>query len=269
MSFVSKLSAGLFAASCVCSLAAAEILNINAPADFMTPKQVAVSEDGIIVKGPSFNLFSAKMLKLDPAKKYKISGDFRLKEGEKVDYVYLGFVPFDAQGKKISSGSVNVTPNSDTILVKAAVAGDTVVYVKDASTWDNKTPHGYFVFNANPDYSDLPNFNLLQIPQGGIEQDGDVWKITLKKPLKKDIAEGVGVRQQKAGSAYIYASYKRDLPHEWTTLSGIISGSVAKSGNPSKKLWPATASVRLMVMMLNGDNNCVVEMKNIKIEEIE
>ena len=79
MSLASKLSAGLLAAACVFSLAAAEVISINEPADFTTPKRVIKGEDSLTVKGQNFTLISSKNLNLDPAKKYKISADFRLK----------------------------------------------------------------------------------------------------------------------------------------------------------------------------------------------
>ena len=269
MSLASKLSAGLLAAACVCSLAAAEIFTITEPADFTVPKRASKTDDGIAVKGQGFRLFSTKSLKLDPAKKYKVSGEFRLKEGEKSGTVYLGLAPLGAGGKEISSGTVNVTKNSDTVVAKPAAAGDTVIYVQNASKWDMKTPHGYIAFNTNPDYSDLPNANLVKIPSGGIEQEGDLWKITLGEPLKKDIAEGTAVRQHRAGGAYIYTGYNKNVSQDWITLSGVVAGSVAKCGTPSKELWPTTDSVRVVVMMLDGQKDNVIEMKNIKIEEVE
>jgi len=267
MDLTSKLTAGLFAAACVCSLAAAE-LSISEPADFTQPRRASKSDDGIIVKGAGFQLFSAKTLTLDPAKKYKVSGEFRLKEGEESGAVYLGLVPLNAEGKQITSGSVNVVPKSDTVVAKAAAAGDTVVYVEDASKWNKETPYAYIAFNTKPDYSDLPNSDTIKIPKGEIAQEGELWKVTLKTPLTKDIPAGTGVRQQRAGAAYIYSGYKRNMPQEWTTLSGVISGSVAKSGIPTKQLWPATASVRVVVMMLDGKKGNVIEFRNVTVEEV-
>lgn len=269
MSIASKLSAGLLAAACVCSLAAAELVNLNAPEDFMTPKRVANGDDGMVVKGSNFVLLSSKSLTLDPAKKYKISGNFRLKGGEATGLVYLGLAPFDAEGKQIPPVSVNVTPKSDTVVAKAAAEGDTVIYVKDASKWDMKNVYGYIAFNTKPDYSDLPNRDIIAVPQGNIKQNGDVWEITLKTPLTKAIPEGTGVRQQLSGASYIYVATKKDLSNEWTSLSGVVSGTVSKHGLYGKNLWHGTAAVRVLVMMLGGKKDNVIEMKNITVDEAE
>lgn len=270
MSLASKLSAGLLAAACVCSLAAAEVLSIHEPADFKAPNRVAKSDDGVTMKGSTFVLFSAKTAALDPAKQYTISGEFRLKEGEETGLVYLGLAPLDAEGKLITPASVNVTKGSDTVVAKAAAEGDTVIFVKDASKWDAKTPHGYIAFNTKEDYSDLPNRDYLATAKGGIEQEGDLWKITLKAPLKKAVAEGTAVRQQKAGATYIYlATSKKVNNQDWVTLTGKISGAISESGLYGKKLWHGTASVRILVMMLNGKKGNVIEMKNIALDEAE
>ena len=271
MSFASKMSAGLLAAACLCSLSAAEIFSIVDPADFVTPKRVTLDGDSIIVKGSNFTLNSAKTLTLDPAKKYRISGEFRLKEGTESGNLYLGFTPFDANGKQITSASVNAVAKSDTVVVKAAAEGDTVIFVKDASKWNMKTPFGFIAFNTKPDHSDLPNYDYVAVVSDGIKQNGDVWEIPLKQPLTKSVAEGTGVRQQTAGSSHIYAAYNLNngLTGEWKVVSGVISGSTSEFGIYKKELWHGTASVRILIAMLNGKKGNVVEMKNLVVEEVE
>ena len=270
MSLVSKMSAGLLAAACVCSLAAEEIISIAEPSDFTKPKQIIQGDGVLSVKGRWFQLFSEKKLTPDPAKKYKISGEFRISGGEGGGDLYLGFAPYDADGKPIRPVSVNVTPKSDTVVARTAAANDTVIYVKDASKWDMKTPHGFIAFNTKPDYSDLPNNDLIAVPQGGVEQEGDLWKVTLKTPLAKEIAEGTNVRQHKSGAAYIYSAHKPNAPQgEWITLSGTTACKASAFGNSRFNLWHGTASVRVFVSLMHGKKDNVVEMKNIKVEEIE
>lgn len=267
MSIASKLSAGLFAAAWVCSLAAAEVISIKEPADFTVPKRLSKEGESLALKGNAI-LFSARTLVLDPAKKYKISGDFRLKEGEISGRVFLGYAPYDAQGKPISPAAVNATSKSDTEIARAAKKGDKVIFVKDASKWNMKTPYGYIVFNTKEDYSDLPNRDLIGIPKDGIKQSGDVWEITLKTPLTNDRAAGVKVRQHLGAGTFIYNSGSVQVRQGWVTRTGILSG-VAKSGSPTNKLWAGTASVRVLVMVLGGKTTDVLEMKNIKVEEVK
>ena len=271
MSFASKMFAGLLTAACLCPLSAEEIFSFVEPADFTTPKRVTQDGDSILVKSPSFRLNSVKTLTLDPTKKYKISGEFRLKEGEEGGTLYIGFTPLDAEGKQITSASVNAKAKSDTVVVKAAAEGDSMICVKDASKWNMKTPHGYIAFNAKPDYSDLPNNDVAAVAPDGIRQNGDVWEITLKAPLTKAVAEGTEVRQQLAGSSNIYAAYKlnNSLNSEWTVLSGVIDGKPAEFGVNKKQLWHGTASVRILICLMGGKKDNVLEMKNIVVEEVE
>jgi|GEM_PF-502977 len=276
MSLASKLSAGLLSVACVCSLAAAEVISLNEPADFVNAQfkpATQLVKDGdalaLTMKGPYFVLYSAKKVTLDPGKKYTISFDYRLKEGEKAGIFYAGFAPFDAKGRQIQVISVNVVKNTETIVAKAAKKGDTVVYLKDASKWDMKTPYGYIVFDAKKDYADLPNYNFAAVPKNNIKQDGDVWAITLKTPLKKDVAEGTAVRQHRSGSTYIYSYIKRLTPQEWVSGKGSIDGVVSKFGMNSKKLWAGTASVRVLIMVQGGKKGSVIEFKNIKVKEAE
>ena len=271
MSIASKLSAGLFAAACVCSLTAAEIVSIKEPADFMTPKRVFKDGESVLFKGNG-TLLSAQKLVLDPAKKYQISGEFRLKDGQEgaiSGNIYFGYVPYDANNKEIHPFSLIVVPKSATVIAKEAKKGDKVVYVKDASKWNMKTPYGGIAFNVKDDYSDLPNRDVIGVRKGNIKQNGDVWEITLNKPLTKDIAEGTKVRQQMSGATYIYNSPTRKAKSDWGKRTGVISGRIAKTGNPSNQLWPGTAYVRVMVLVSGGKPTDVLEMKNIKVEEVE
>ena len=263
------MSAGLLAAACVCSLAAAEVISIKEPEDLLTPKRVVKGDGAISVKGSSCVLLSSKTLTPDPAKKYKVTGEFRLKDGAEGANVYLGFAPFDAEGNAIQASYVNAKAGSDTVVTKAAPTGSSVIYVQDASKWDLKTPFGFIAFNTKADYSDLPNGDLARTVPDGIKQNGDLWEITLKQPLTKDIAEGTAVRQQMAGASYIYSAYKGQLPNEWTTITGTTAGSNSLYGNAGKQFWHGTASARLMISVMNGKANTVVEMKNIVVEEVE
>ena len=269
MSFASKMFAGLLTAACLCPLSAEEIFSFVEPADFTTPKRVTQDGDSILVKSPSFRLNSVKTLTLDPTKKYKISGEFRLKEGAEGGNLYIGFTPFDANGKQITSASVNAKAKSDTVVVKAAAEGDSLICVKDASKWNMKTPHGFIAFNAKPDYSDLPNNDIAAVAPNGIRQNGDIWEITLKKPLTKSVPEGTAVRQQMAGANQIHAASLRNISTDWAAISGVVDGKPSEFGVSGKHLWHGTASVRVLISLTGGKKGNVLEMKNVVVEVVE
>ena len=269
MRMTSKFTTCLLAAASVCSLTAAEILVIKSPADFTYPKAAVAGEnDSFSIKGNK-TLYSKATLKLDPAKKYKLSGEFRLEEGAASGLIYFGYVPYDKKGKMIPPSAVNVTLKSDTVVAKAAKKGDKMIVVKDASKWNMKTPYGVVAFNTREDRSDLPNSDVAGVAKNGINRNGDVWEITLNKPLTKDIAEGTNVRQQVSGGTFIYNVKTARANSEWTARSGILSGEVTPYGLYANKLWRGTEKVKVLLMVLGSKPDAVVECRNIKLEEVQ
>ena len=268
MGITSKITVGLMAAACICAVNAEEVASIKVPADLNQPKRIAVEGDTMSFKGNGL-LLSVKSLALDPAKKYKISGEFRAKEGTPPVRVYLGLAPYDAKKKPILPRYINTVVKSATEVAADAQKGSTVITVKDASAWNNKTPYGYITLNAQDDFSDLPNVNQIPMVKGSIKANGDVWEIGLKAPLKADISAGTKVRQQLDSGTYIYctgSAFTKD--DQWMTRSGIITG-IAKNVRADKKLWPGTTTVKIIILFNGGKPDSVTEFKDIKIEEVK
>ena len=269
MSIASKLAAGLLAAACVGMVSAEEevILKIEKPENFIQFKSVSASDDGFVIKGRFIQLLSKTDITVDPAKKYRVSGEFCLKGGKK-PWLYLGFAPYDEKGRPILPSQVNGNNKTLTTVAADAKKGDKVIKVKDASKWNINSPYSYIVFNAAEDYSDLPNRNSVRTVAPNAKQAGEVWEITLKTPLKADIAAGTAVRQQFDGGTYIYTAGFFKTVGVWKTRTGTISG-IAASGTPSNKFWKGTETVRVLILGINGEKQSETEFKNIKVEEVK
>ena len=266
MRTLSKCSLGLLSLVCVGMLSAQEVISLAAPADFDQPKQVIPSEDSFLVKSRT-TLRSAKFITLDPAKKYRITGEFRMKGG-KPNRVYLGFMPFDDKGKWIPPNVVNGNNSTLTEVVADAKKGDQVIKVKDASKWNMKTPHSHLALGAKADYSDMPNRDLVTTLKPNAQQKDGAWEILLKQPLKKDVAAGTPVRQQLDGAAYIYTAGTVILTDQWVTRKGTISG-IADFGTPWGKMWKGTAKVKVLLLLTEGDNTSETLFRNIKVTEVK
>ena len=266
MSIVSKLTVGLLASACMGMLSAQEIISIEKPADFAQSRQVVQADDGAIVLKGNGNFISVKALTVDPAKKYQISGEFCLKGG-KTPNVYLGFVPFDGKNRQITPSMIYINVKSLTEVVEAAKKGDKIIKVKDASKWNAKSPYSFIAFGAKEDLSDLPNRNSA-FCQPGIKQNGEVWEITLRKPLTKDIEAGTPVRQHFTGSSYIYTAGWLKPTEQWTAKKGVISG-IAKYGPVYNKFWTGTKKAKAVVLIMNGDGRSETLVRNIKIVEVK
>ena len=265
MSIAAKLATGILAAVSVGMLSAQEVISLTKPEDFNLPKKIVKANDAFSAKGV-YSVVSAKSFTLDPAKKYQISGEFCQKGGKQIT-VLLGFAPYDAQNKQITSSSVNAVGGTLTEVAADAKKGDKVIKVKNASKWLTKGLV-FVALNAKKDFSDLPNQNQLATVAPHVKKNGEVWEILLKNPLAKDIAAGTPVRQQAAGSAYIYTTGVARLTDQWIARKGVISG-IAKYGNVANKMWPGTAKVRVIILMLNANPQSEVLFRNVKVTEVK
>jgi len=270
MSIASKLTVGFLAAAFLATVSAEEkvILKIEKPEDFLQARSVSVSgKDVMAINGKYTYLFSKEQIKVDPAKKYRISGEFCLNGGKPVT-LYLGFVPYDKNKDQIRPNAVFGSNSTLTTVAENAKKGDKVIKVKDASKWNTKSQHSYIAFKAAKDYSDMPNRNSVPTAAPNARQVGSVWEIALKTPLKADIAAGTAVRQQFDGATYIYAAGSFKTVGVWTSRSGIISG-IAVNGIPANKFWKGTDTVRVLILATGGDKLSETEFKNVKVEEVK
>ena len=117
MNIASKLGIGLFAAG-ILAAGAAELASINKPADLTTPKAVTEANGVLSGKGTKY-LVSRQLVKIDPAKKYQVSGEFRTAAGPS-GLVYLGFAPCDAKGNVTWARAVNTVANTQTEIAEDA-----------------------------------------------------------------------------------------------------------------------------------------------------
>ncbi|MFA6716859.1 MAG: hypothetical protein WCS27_15880 [Victivallaceae bacterium] len=167
-----------------------------------------------------------------------------------------------------------VRKDSFTQLTGEAKVGDTVLKVADCSQWDmKKLTRTAVAFNAEEDFSDLPNFNLSS-PIAKLKKKAGVYEITLKNPLKKTYPAGTKISQHYnynwGGGMYCAASRKL-TPKEWTDYSAVVKGT-AKCGAPGKQFWPGTKYVRV-VFLLNfrdpKDSDCQTLVDDISFSLIE
>ena len=263
--FKTTLIAGILASASICAVSAADLFVPKTTADFS--KAGVTGKDGVYTSKGGFTLYSTKTFKMDPAKKYKISADFKSISGTP-GYVYIGFKPLDAKNRWIQSSSVCCIPQTMTELAAPAKKGDKVVKVKNAANWKPQTGHSCIAFDARADFSDLPNFDFIYIPKNGVEKKGNVWEITLKTPLKKAYKAGTKVRQQTASSTFIYAALRKMAPKGEAKLSGIVSG-LYKDTIGFRKFWNGTKSFQVIVLHGSTKNDAVLEFKNIKLEEVK
>ena len=181
-----------------------------------------------------------KIITVDPAKKYKVSVKVRQLD-EVPARVYIGFIPFDAKKRIIDPRKgYNNTKGSFIALAAAAAKGDKAVTVEDASKWKKDRPY-VVAFNVKEDMSDIPNFDHSSgITK--IEKTGDVYTITLAKPLTKAYPAGTMVRQHRCGGTFIYTK-TGNSPKNWKTwTSKPIQGKVLRKATYLRPMIMINAS---------------------------
>lgn len=231
------IGAAAFAAA---SLSAAETINIADPA-FIRPVvgKAVIANNQIKHTGKTF-LFGRKKFAVDAAKKYIFKYTI-VNNSDKTIVVYGGLDFYDAKNKAYPSWCWQGNAQTCTELAADAKKGDTELIVKNGAAWV-KHPASYIVKDAEDDSSDIPvapNKNIADNVTK-VTKDGDTWVLSLKAPIKVDVAKGTKIRQHFA-SGYFYlngASPARVAPKQSRTIISSISGYAAQHGRFNQKNWP-------------------------------
>lgn len=250
-------------------LFSAEIFKAVEPADFVQKNVFKKTAGGLSIKAARGYYYSAKRIAVDPAKKYRISGEFRF-SGTPYKCFQLGYIPADARKRWIPAVGIHGVKKTETTLAAAAKKGDTVLKVTDASAWNNRQNHPAVAFNIKDNLADLPNFDFSGVVKGSIKKVGNVWEITLAAPLKKAYAAGTRIRQHFYGGTYIYNFSKYGLKPQtgWQKYSAEITGETTGIRS-DKKFWTGTKTVQVLLLVSGGGADSVVELRNFKVEEVK
>ncbi|MBQ7206464.1 MAG: hypothetical protein IJS01_01570 [Lentisphaeria bacterium] len=249
-----------------CAVFAGEVYKAET-SDLYPPKSFQFKDGVFRAPGARVWVNSKKVLAVDPAKKYVISGEFRFL-GTLPKSFSVGFMPMTEKGRAIPSAGIHAVPETGTVLAAEAKAGDTVIKVADAAKWNNKLPVCAVVFDAKEDFSDIPNYTFAATKKGSVKKNGDAWEIELVKPLAKAYAAGTPVRQHLYGGTYIYAvSMYGKFSADWRKYSGTVTG-MTRNVRSDKQFWPATAKVRMVILTSGGKEDSVLEFRDFKVEEL-
>ena len=229
--------------------------------------QPEAKEGGVLAVSGSRYIYSEPAVPVDQEKKYRITGSFR-QAGSEPASIYFGLAFYDEKGRYFDLANSNAVPNSDTELTATAKKGDTTLKIKNGTGWQ-KFKGTVIALNTAPDYSDLPNFNLIRIPIQSVTEAGGVWIVTLSKPLPADIPAGTALRLHSPGGTF-YAAANRKLRKRWLVFeSKVLSGITRGRGIGDKGMFPrGTAAFRILIITRSGPKKeNAVEFKDVKIIE--
>ena len=263
-----KISVLAVAVTMAGTVFAAEALQCTKITDFKGYTQNAKAiENGIRLTGNGkyFVLGSVKKLPVDLKKKYCFSFEYRLAPGSKTaGGFYIAPVCFTAQGKEITAVSQNCVNGSDTVLAAAAKKGDKVIKIKNGAKWILR--YGAVAFNTKADYSDLPNYEIAEIT--AIKKVGDIWEISLKKPLAKAYPAGTAVREQCYAATYRYILANAVPKAQWQKVTRTFSGAKRKGERGCYSAW-RSGTAEVGITIFSSGKPVDMEIRNLSITEVK
>ena len=218
----------------------------------------------ISTKNPTFRIYTKK-LTIDPAKKYKLSIEYRKVPGSKAEgRFYFGPSNFDAQGREIGCDTLYPVVGSETVLAMPLKPGDRVVKIRDGSKWQAK--YGRIAFYVKNDLSDLPNFDLLRF--SAMKKTGYMWELTLYAPATKAVPEGTPVRNHLDGASYRYILGNVVPGDQWKKAERVVSGFTRDNVPERNTAWRLGGVSAALIIFANG-KELDLEIRNLKITPVE
>ena len=185
------LTAGAF----LCS--AGEVFKLDRVENWQKRSPLTQHSQGILRGRGRLVVLSAEMYPYDAKKRYKIKGLYRQLIGSDSNIFRIGIVQYDKNKQEIEFASGRIVPKTDTVLVRAASATDTVIYVKDASGWKRNALAAYA-----ETAKELSPKNNITLKVRSVEKSGNEWKISFIGPINVDLPAGTVVRQYSSGGRF-------------------------------------------------------------------
>jgi len=197
-----------------------------------------------------------EFMPVNPELRYKFEMFAKSLLGTGYYYYYIDF--YDVDGNQISASHHMYRENTLTTLAQALKPGDTVMYLANASNWDNsgvgthlrsliiwdyKNSFGYQY--APETYSRYWTNNAWNI--GGINYTNNT--ITLRVPWSgRTVPAGTYVSNGSSGGTYKYL-WNGYLTTNWEYYSGIVEGVDLSGKNAGNKFPPGTAKAKVGWLM--------------------
>lgn len=239
----------------------AESRVLDKAADWKASSYAKMENGTAVLQGKGYRfLESAAWMPIVSGAKYTLSAEVRSTSG-KIEFCSITLALFDAEKKIIEPYSVCAYKDTETVLVAEAPAGTRIVRIKDGGKWK---PSGYIAFHAKPDFSDLPNRTVHEIES--VAKQGELYELTLKKPLSAGYPAGTAVRQHYWGGFWIgHDAAVKDPGNEWKKISGEMNGIVSKGGVKLNQFWPGTAFFHIIIHYRGTEDNSALEIRNVTL----
>lgn len=166
--------------------------------------------------------------------------------GEENSKVYLGFIPYDKNKKRIYSQYVNIVKNTVTEITADCNEGDTTLTVKDAKNWKSGGGYGVAFDVDSEKNNDLPNRKVIMWVDD-VKQSENTWTISLKRKIPWNFKKGTKIRQHRYGPSAIYVA-SEFIPKEWKKCGGVINNLSPAGIIEEGKWWIGTKFAKILVL---------------------
>lgn len=244
---------GCAAFTCCC---AAEEIPLNRISDWELTMKLTRPEEGVLRLTGRDRLISRQTFRYDPAGKYRISGSFDFLP-DKENLFNIGIVPLDGNKRKLDGRHTLSIPKTDTTLTQAAKAGDSVLFVSDASGWRRNNDWCVIAYKTKTDHSDLPNKNIIAAAPVRVEKTDGGWRVELSRKIDADIPAGTGVRLHHTGGFYRWLLKPERGVAKWNTPIEI-------PGEPGMQYFQVVVSTTTQPLK-SGSQLPVLEMRNFRL----
>ena len=247
-------------------LVAAEVIDLTSKDLWLPMKNVEFSEGKMVNDGRAMYR-SKKLIAIDPAKKYTIKMTVSAPGAKRSSAVLFGMYPANAKGQLITARYLQSNPGTFTQVVETAEKGSTTIKVKDGSKWSKSPSSALIAYDAKEDNSDIPCYKIIGNQITKTEKVGDVWVLTLKKPLTRALAANSYIRQHSDGGYFYFGN--RQVGSKPATVSTTVTGkSDYGHYNPAKGFHPGMTHAYLVILSdwYNAKNKIEIKDATLTIE---
>ncbi len=214
-------------------------------------------------------IFSTNLVKVNPNKRYRLSGCFKSVGAGGLSRVYFGFESWDSKSRQFSCFMADHFINTKTTLAQPLNSGDTVVYLTSVTNYTapyaNSNYLGIYPFENYPDYSYTRNYATYSSINSGNNSLNLVSAYSGSTiPAGTNVVQ---LRQSFCGYMYTVIS-PAIIPSAWTCYSAEIYAQPYPMTSYNQFRYGTQYIKPLMLLNYSQDSTYSVLVDNLKLELI-
>ena len=198
---------------------------------------------------------------------YRLSGEFKSVSGESGNLIRFGLILLTAKKSPLNARSINIVPNSETVLLADCRAADKKVKIKDGANW-KQDGISLIAFDVDPTgkQRDLPNNHLSKGLITAVRPVSDGVELELNAPVGQNYPAGTPVRAHRASWTYFYVGASATaLGDDWKKIEVVIPPGAIPAAT-LKRWWFGTKYAMIVVESIDSKKG--VMFRNLTLTEL-